>query len=292
MPGAAVQPVTIRYPHKHADPAFVGAINIGDQIMSLMCQWINHIEFDFLPVYRPSQREKEDANLFASNVRTLLATSLNVPMSDHGVDDTILLLDARARHINAKGLGFGFAALKKVVDVNVEGVKALMTRFHAIDKGNKGYLTRSEFVKFAQTSSEEGSDAEEGSSSSAPGSSAEFSLEIGRLFDMLDEDDSGTLDFREFTLGLALINSDTEASRESALQLLFNMLDSTGRGCLHERQLYKVVHRVWPHIGRHELHEMFVEADKDHDGLMTCAEFVELAKKRDGVLPVLRKIFV
>ena len=69
---------------------------------SLVCcrQWINHIEFEFLPVYRPSAREKEDANLFASNVRTLLATSMGVPMSDHGVDDTILLLDARARYVS------------------------------------------------------------------------------------------------------------------------------------------------------------------------------------------------
>lgn len=45
-------------------------------IVLLLCQFVNHIEVVRLPVYHPSEQEKEDPKLYASNVRKLLATEV------------------------------------------------------------------------------------------------------------------------------------------------------------------------------------------------------------------------
>ena len=42
---------------------------------------------EFLPVYHPNKEEKEDAKLFANNVRLRMATRLNVPMVDRSVSE-------------------------------------------------------------------------------------------------------------------------------------------------------------------------------------------------------------
>lgn len=39
----------------------------------LLCQFVNHLEVIRLPVYCPSQQEKDDPKLYANNVRKLMA---------------------------------------------------------------------------------------------------------------------------------------------------------------------------------------------------------------------------
>jgi len=42
-------------------------------VFLLLCQFVNHMEVVRLPVYYPSQQEKEDPKLYANNVRKLIA---------------------------------------------------------------------------------------------------------------------------------------------------------------------------------------------------------------------------
>lgn len=42
-------------------------------VFFLLCQFVNYIEVTKLPVYYPSQQEKEDPRLYAENVRRLMA---------------------------------------------------------------------------------------------------------------------------------------------------------------------------------------------------------------------------
>lgn len=42
-------------------------------VIFLFCQFVNHIEVTRLPVYYPSQQEKDDPKLYANNVRKLMA---------------------------------------------------------------------------------------------------------------------------------------------------------------------------------------------------------------------------
>jgi lysophosphatidylcholine acyltransferase / lyso-PAF acetyltransferase len=52
-----------------------------------LCQIHSSIEFHFLPVYNPSEEEKQDADLYAENVRKLMSKYLDIPMSDYSYED-------------------------------------------------------------------------------------------------------------------------------------------------------------------------------------------------------------
>lgn len=49
-------------------------------VIFLFCQFVNHIEVTRLPVYYPSQQEKDDPKLYATNVRRLMASEVYVPL--------------------------------------------------------------------------------------------------------------------------------------------------------------------------------------------------------------------
>jgi lysophosphatidylcholine acyltransferase/lyso-PAF acetyltransferase len=45
----------------------------------------NSLEIEYLPVYIPSQAERNDPLLYANNVRNVMARALNVPTVDASV---------------------------------------------------------------------------------------------------------------------------------------------------------------------------------------------------------------
>ena len=46
-------------------------------VFLLLCQFANYMEVVRLPVYYPSEQEKEDPRFYANNVRKLLATEVS-----------------------------------------------------------------------------------------------------------------------------------------------------------------------------------------------------------------------
>ncbi|XP_023375525.1 lysophosphatidylcholine acyltransferase 1, partial [Pteropus vampyrus] len=69
IPGVPVQPVVLRYPNQLVSTC-PGPVSGELEILWLtLCQFHNRVEIEFLPVYSPSEEEKEDPALYASNVR-------------------------------------------------------------------------------------------------------------------------------------------------------------------------------------------------------------------------------
>ncbi|CAK7347687.1 unnamed protein product [Dovyalis caffra] len=81
---APVRPVILRYPYQRFSLAW-DSISGALHVFYLFCQFINHMEAIWLPVYYPSQEEKDDPKLYASNVRQLMAREGNLKMSDIGL---------------------------------------------------------------------------------------------------------------------------------------------------------------------------------------------------------------
>ncbi|XP_011031546.1 PREDICTED: lysophospholipid acyltransferase LPEAT1 isoform X2 [Populus euphratica] len=94
---APVRPVILRYPYQRFSPAW-DSISGVLHVFYLFCQFINHMEAIWLPVYYPSQEEKDDPKLYASNVRRLMAREGNLTMSDIG------LAEKRIYHTALNGL--------------------------------------------------------------------------------------------------------------------------------------------------------------------------------------------
>ncbi|KAM0954453.1 putative plasmalogen synthase [Dioscorea sansibarensis] len=93
---APVLPVIIKYPYSRFSPAWDSISGIR-HIFFLLCQFANYMEVIYLPVYHPSEQEKEDPKLYANNVRKLMATEGNLKLSDLG------LAEKRMYHATLKG---------------------------------------------------------------------------------------------------------------------------------------------------------------------------------------------
>uniref|UniRef100_A0A0D9ZXZ4 Phospholipid/glycerol acyltransferase domain-containing protein n=1 Tax=Oryza glumipatula TaxID=40148 RepID=A0A0D9ZXZ4_9ORYZ len=81
---APVKPVILRYPYKRFSPAW-DSMSGARHVFLLLCQFVNNLEVIHLPVYYPSEQEKEDPKLYANNVRKLMAVEGNLILSDLGL---------------------------------------------------------------------------------------------------------------------------------------------------------------------------------------------------------------
>ncbi|CAF0716208.1 unnamed protein product, partial [Brachionus calyciflorus] len=93
IPGVPVQPVCVKFPQSDFDSVSwtwqgPGAFEI---VWLTLCKLHSPVEIHFLPVYNPSEQEKNDPVLFAENVRKLMAEHLDVPLSEYSYEDGILV---------------------------------------------------------------------------------------------------------------------------------------------------------------------------------------------------------
>ncbi|CAN1163724.1 Lysophospholipid acyltransferase LPEAT1, partial [Linum perenne] len=66
-------------------------------VILLLCQIVNYLEVIRLPVYYPSQEEKDDPKLYADNIRRLMAREGNLVMSDIGLAEKRVYIAALNR---------------------------------------------------------------------------------------------------------------------------------------------------------------------------------------------------
>ncbi|KAK4276607.1 hypothetical protein QN277_014737 [Acacia crassicarpa] len=97
LAGLPVLPVILRYPHQRFSPAW-DSISGARHVILLLCQFVNYMEVKKLPVYYPSQQEKDDPKLYANNVRRLMASEGDLILSDIG------LAEKRIYHAALDGL--------------------------------------------------------------------------------------------------------------------------------------------------------------------------------------------
>eukprot|EP01083_Nonionella_stella_P092611 259297_1 len=91
-PGVPIQPVLLRYSSSNYSPTYPfyarqkdGKLAPFPTISAVLrgyFQFAQYLEVEYLPVYRPSEMEQSDAKLFASNVQSLMAEQLGVPVVD------------------------------------------------------------------------------------------------------------------------------------------------------------------------------------------------------------------
>jgi len=86
LPKAPVLPVILRYPYRRFSPAW-DSISGVRHVIFLLCQFVNHLEVIQLPIYHPSEQEKDDPKLYANNLRRLMASEGNLIVSDIGLPE-------------------------------------------------------------------------------------------------------------------------------------------------------------------------------------------------------------
>ena len=104
-----------------------------------------------------------------------------------------------------------------------------------------------------------------------------ISAKVREMFDMLDKDGSGTIDFTEF-LEMMTSKMSEKDSREEILKA-FRLFDDDETGKISFRNLKRVAKELGENMTDEELQEMIDEADRDGDGEINEDEFLRIMKK-------------
>ncbi|XP_065364797.1 lysophosphatidylcholine acyltransferase [Calliphora vicina] len=129
-PGVPVQPVLLRYPNKYDTFTWTwDGPGVFHLLWLTMASFFNRCEIEYLPVYVPSEEEKADPNLYARNVREVMAKSLGVPTSEYSFEDVIMMSRGRDLKIPISG---------DIVEIErTLHILGLLTSDHVIELTNK-----------------------------------------------------------------------------------------------------------------------------------------------------------
>lgn len=74
--GLPIQPVLLHWRFKHYDPSSTATTNAGAWLLSMMTQFVHHVEVEYLPVLVPQPEEQANALFFAHNAQKIVLRGL------------------------------------------------------------------------------------------------------------------------------------------------------------------------------------------------------------------------
>lgn len=205
-PGRPIRPVTIRYPYKFFNPAW--SVKGFHRQWRVLTQFINFVKVEELPIYYPTEAEKADPIAFAANVRDAVARAMGVPVTEHTVQDTFLMMDALKHHVDlgkAQYVGLKRQNSKMTVDDS----RALLKIFKSFDLDDSGTIGYEEYCKAMDV---------------------EFDNAFARhVFELMDKDGNGTIDYNEFVFGINCMTMKSKTTEEY-IEKSFEFFDADGDG--------------------------------------------------------------
>eukprot|EP00070_Physeter_catodon_P041695 XP_028348589.1 lysophosphatidylcholine acyltransferase 1 isoform X2 [Physeter catodon] len=256
IPGVPVQPVVLRYPNKLDTITWTwqgpGALKI---LWLTLCQFHNQVEIEFLPVYAPSEEEKEDPTLYASNVRHVMAEALGVSVTDYTFEDCQLALAEGQLRLPADTCLLEFARLVRGLGLKPEKLERDLDRHAESARMKRGRsLTLPKFAAQLEV----------------PESEA-----LEDLFALFDERGRGEMDMREYVVALSVVCRPSQTL--DTIQLAFKMYGSQEDGSIDEHALSSILKTA---LGVAELAvtDLFRAIDQEEKGRITFADFERFAE--------------
>mmetsp|Transcript_7418 Transcript_7418/g.11917 ORF Transcript_7418/g.11917 Transcript_7418/m.11917 type:complete len:323 (+) Transcript_7418:94-1062(+) len=254
-PGQPVQPVVLRYKWKHFDPAYVVTRKTDYFIFRHLTQFVMNLEIQFLDPYYPSKAEKEDATLFAHNVRALIAEKLGATTTNHSFEDGMLYrcainaeeTDKDNKPIDLKGVElkrikdlFGIDPMDESKRFTLKDAKKALEKFVQADTNGDGII---DYHEFSRALGYEPCDKQ-----------------TKRLFDFFDIDGSGEIDFREMITGIAMCSP--YSTSEEKVRFAFDIYDTNGDGVVSESELRSLLRFVSERVPAEHLEETEKQMDE------------------------------
>ncbi|XP_036081720.1 lysophosphatidylcholine acyltransferase 1 isoform X2 [Rousettus aegyptiacus] len=251
IPGVPVQPVVLRYPNQLDTITWTwqgpGALEI---LWLTLCQFHNRVEIEFLPVYRPSEEEKEDPALYANNVRRVMAEALGVPVTDYTFEDCQLALAGGQLRLPADTCLLEFARLVRGLGLKPEKLEKDLDKYAAGAREWRGQRVGiSEFAAFL---------------------GVEASDRLGDMFSLFDESGADEIDPREYVVALSVVCRPAQTL--DTVQLAFQMYGSPEDGSVDTDALSTILKTA---LGVAELpvDRLFRAVDQEERGRITFADF-------------------
>eukprot|EP00041_Stephanoeca_diplocostata_P033924 m.1136003 g.1136003 ORF g.1136003 m.1136003 type:complete len:505 (-) comp24430_c1_seq4:2681-4195(-) len=259
-PGVPVQPVVLRFRYLFFDPTWTWGSKM--YLLRLLSKPIHYLEAEFLPVHTPTNAEKALPSLFAENVRREMAAALNVPMSDFGIGDFLLELEAWKQNLPHETGNIETNKIQGLFDLQLNDIKEYLKRFSQLNTKKDGRLTLDEF--------------REGLGDSV---SPETAL---RLFLKFDQSQEGTIDFRAFLAGMMFINDSI--SLDETTDMAWALMDFRKEGKVTKARVVEVMQN-----NLHATVDANTIPDTDGKGIVTREQFQAFMSAHADILSGPRK---
>uniref|UniRef100_A0A3B4BC04 EF-hand domain-containing protein n=1 Tax=Periophthalmus magnuspinnatus TaxID=409849 RepID=A0A3B4BC04_9GOBI len=244
IPGVPVQPVILRYPNKMDTVTWTWQ-GFGSTLLLLtLCQPYTTVEIEFLPPCIPSEEEKKSPTLFANHVRDVMG-ALGVPVTDHTYEDCRLMISAGELTLPMEAGLVEFTKISRKL-LKWDNVKKELEGFANIARSCKGgRITIEEFAKFLQLP---------------------LNPALKELFTLFDRDGDGTIDFREYVIGVTILCRP--ANTEDVLRMAFRLFDTDeDEKITHEE--FTALLRSALGVSSLNMTKLFKDIDADGSGFIT-----------------------
>lgn len=267
-PGQPVQPVCLEWPWTGFDLTWTaGGPSRFLLAMHAAVQPVLKLKVTFLPVYYPNEEEKRDSNLYARNVRSVMAEQLGIPCTNHSYEDMFLAKEARKlRFPLDKNVPFELKELTTLFNISLEDAKALMKRYASI-------YTKSQRVD-------------------GPGLAKilgiPYTKPVQDLFDLLKDSQPGDedegIDFKQMLIGVTQLSKALNTSEiDDSIELVWQAV-SDGEAEVTERQVYERLSRVFAGFDRVQSKKIFSSADSERSGKVNFEMLKKFLKDRPELL--------
>ncbi|XP_039208304.1 lysophosphatidylcholine acyltransferase 2 [Crotalus tigris] len=257
IPGVPVQPVLIRYPNKVDTVTWTWqGYSFKQALVLTLCQLFTKVEVEFLPVHVPSEAEKKDPVLFANKVRNKMASALDVPVTDHTYEDCRLMISAGKLTLPMEAGLVEFTKISKKLNLKWDSIREQLDQFAGIASTSKGgRIGIEEFANYLKLP---------------------VSDVLRELFTLFDRNGDGTIDFREYVIGLSVLCNP--ANTEQTIQMAFQLFDIDEDGSITEDEFALII-RSSLGLPDLDVSNLFKEIDADHSNKLSYEEFKDFAEK-------------
>ncbi|KAJ8281013.1 hypothetical protein GJAV_G00062330 [Gymnothorax javanicus] len=256
IPGVPVQPVLLRYPNKLDTVTWTWQGPKGNTLfLQTLCQPYTNVEIEFLPPYIPNEEEKATPALFGLAVRDIMAKALGIPVTDHTYEDCRLMISAGELTLPMEAGLVEFTKISRKLNLKWDSVNKELESFASIARSCKGgRIGIEEFSSYLKIP---------------------VSPPLQELFALFDRNKDGTIDFREYVIGLTVLCQPVNT--EETIQMAFQLFDSDDDQRITQEEFSSLL-RSSLGVADLDVSKLFSEIDVDKSGFISYEEFQTYAK--------------